>query len=312
MSLHLVPRALRYVEAVAVQGSIQGAARSLGISASAIDRQIMALEGLCLTPLFERMPRGMRPTAAGEAVLVLARRWRADADSLDTSLKEMRGLEFGTVRLAAMDSLANSVLPELVVSMRRDHPRIHLDVEILTPDDAKRALDGGAVELVMASNLPGDRNQHHAWSAELPFGCVVAPGHPLAGAGRTTLKQVAEHPLVAQGARLPVRQYLDREFRWLFEGNEPLLVTNSLQLMKQAVLQGSLAMITSELDVLRELEAGTLVFVPLDDRKLRAQTITLAINAARPLSRAARIVTETLERATERRLASVRPRAERR
>ncbi|MDP2021345.1 MAG: LysR family transcriptional regulator, partial [Hydrogenophaga sp.] len=74
----LHPKALRSVAAVAQLGSVQAAAREVSISASAIDRQILILEEDLGVPLFERLPRGMRLTAAGELLLALSQRWKAD------------------------------------------------------------------------------------------------------------------------------------------------------------------------------------------------------------------------------------------
>ena len=70
VSLH--PKALRYLTAVAQLGSVQAAAREVAISASAIDRQILLLEEELGVPLFERQPRGMRLTAAGELLMALS------------------------------------------------------------------------------------------------------------------------------------------------------------------------------------------------------------------------------------------------
>lgn len=306
MSLHLVPRPLRCVEAVAEHGSVQAASRALGIAASAIDRHIRALEEAGQAPLFERQPRGMRPTAAGEAVIVLARRWRADAKRLDTGLKEMRGLEHGTVRMAAMDSLANGVLIDLVDWLQREHLRIHLSLDVVTPSEAARELEDGTVDVVVAFNLPQQKHQHRIWTEQLPFGCAVAPHHPLAAFSETTLKALGEHTMVSQSSALPIRQYLDSRYGWFFSEKEPMLATNSLQLLKQVLKAGSLAMITSELDALPEIEAGELVFVPLRDRDLKPQTISVAIDVRRPLLRATRIVADYVAEAAARRLQAVR------
>lgn len=56
MTSHLWPRNLRFLDAVARLGSIQAALRNLGISASAIDRQILMLEAHLEAPLFEWKP----------------------------------------------------------------------------------------------------------------------------------------------------------------------------------------------------------------------------------------------------------------
>lgn len=73
MSLHLVPRSLRYIEQVAQLGSIQAASREFGISALAIHRQIKSIEDALGDMLFERDAKGMTLTPAGHLFLDLAR-----------------------------------------------------------------------------------------------------------------------------------------------------------------------------------------------------------------------------------------------
>src|SRR5438309_1822445 len=67
------PRLLSYVDAVARYGSIRKAADALNVASSALNRQILDLEMDLGAPLFERLPRGVRVTSAGEAFLVYAR-----------------------------------------------------------------------------------------------------------------------------------------------------------------------------------------------------------------------------------------------
>ena len=62
MSNRLLPTPLHYVEMVARLGSIQRTARELNIAASAVNRHILMLENELGVQLFERLPRGMRPT----------------------------------------------------------------------------------------------------------------------------------------------------------------------------------------------------------------------------------------------------------
>jgi DNA-binding transcriptional LysR family regulator len=281
---------MQYLEAVAHLGSIQAASRTLGIAASAIDRQIIKLEEECETPLFERHPRGMRLTAAGEATILVARRWRADQDRLADDLRQMRGVARGTVRLAAMDSLANSVLPALVGGLSAQHPGISLAVNIMTPHEAAHELDQATVDLAVVFNLAADKTRHVLWSTPLPFGCVVGPGHRLWQAPFVTLKDAAQNPIAAQSEILPVRAYLERSYGWLFNPVKPVLVTNSQQLLKQSVRDGKLMAITSQMDVAAELLAGELSFVPIRDAGLKAQSLSLVVDARRPLSHAARQV----------------------
>ncbi|HUD88673.1 MAG TPA: LysR family transcriptional regulator, partial [Xanthobacteraceae bacterium] len=67
------PRLLTYVDAVARHGSIRKAADALNVASSALNRQILDLESDLGSALFERLPRGVRLTAAGEVFLAYVR-----------------------------------------------------------------------------------------------------------------------------------------------------------------------------------------------------------------------------------------------
>lgn len=304
MPLHILPRSLHYLETVARLGSIQAASRALGIAASAIDRQIIGLEQDCQAPLFERHPRGMRLTAAGETAVLLARRWRADEDRLSDEIREMQGTHQGTVRLAAMDSLSNSVLPTLVERVAKDHPRINLSIDIMSPQQAARELDQATVDLAIAFNLVADKSRHVLWTTPLPFGCVIGKGHPLWGAPSVTLREAAKHPIAAQSHVLPVREYLNKSYGWLFDPVKPTLVTNSHQLLKQVLKQGNLMAITSQMDVVEELLSGDLSFAPIQEKGIKPQSLSVVVDSRRSLSHAARLIGEILTDIVERNLNS--------
>ena len=59
-------RFLKYFDETARAGSIRQAAERLHVAPSAVNRRIKDLEAELGVPLFERLPRGMRLTAAGE------------------------------------------------------------------------------------------------------------------------------------------------------------------------------------------------------------------------------------------------------
>jgi DNA-binding transcriptional LysR family regulator len=73
-------RALECLVAVLEQGSLTKAAAVLHMSQPALSHQIAAMEKELGTPVIERLPRGVRPTAAGLAVAAEARTALAAAD----------------------------------------------------------------------------------------------------------------------------------------------------------------------------------------------------------------------------------------
>ncbi|MGE4221627.1 MAG: LysR family transcriptional regulator [Alphaproteobacteria bacterium] len=294
MALHLVPRGLNYVEAVAEHGSIQGASRATGIAASAIDRQIKLLEDRLGVPLFDRLSTGMTLSPVGEMFVVLTRRWKADENRIWSDVKQMQGVDLGHIRLVTMDSLVNSVLPRFLHHVADIYPRVRIDVEIGTPDDAVAALEAGNADVALAFNVRAQRDLHLMWSDELPLLYVLSPGHPLAGEKEVRLSQVRDHPIAVQSPSLAIRRMLEARHGWVFSGDRPPVVTNSLQLLKQLVISGSHAALTSELDVAQELLDGKLLAIPVAGQNVGPQNIALAISARRALPRIATRVADLL------------------
>ncbi len=305
-STSLNPKALRYLTAVADLGSVQAAARVVAISASAIDRQILLLEEELGVPLFERQARGMRLTAAGELLVALAQRWKSDLNRTLSDVKQLQGINQGQLRLAAMDSLANGLLPGFIHRVAQEHGGIVLEVDIVSTGEAVRRLCEGGVDLAVAFNLKAQRELHIVRTADLPLGCVVAAGHALAGRDQVSFKDVAGWPLAVQSHALAIRRYLERRHAWLLQEARPPLVTNSLQLVKSLVRSGSHVALTSELDAGPEILEGSVRFVPLSDRSAQPQTIGVAVSASRPLPRIGRIVADLLAEHLQDYLAQVR------
>lgn len=294
MRASLVTASLRYVEQVARSGSIQRAAKEMNIAASAIDRQLLLLEQDLGVELFERLPRGMRPTAAGDAIVAMARRWRADERRAVADLRQLQGVDQGHVRLVAMDSHVNGFLPNLIARLSADHPGISLDVDVASPDAALGALLNEEADIAAVFNLSPRREIHVLWTAELPIGCLVAPGHPLSRAASVSFQEAVSHRLALQSRALTIRRYLDAHYGWLLGDARRTVVTNSLQLVKQLAVEGGHVAFTSEVDAAPELLSGALVFLPVRDRAVEAQTVSVAINARRPLSRVSRLVADKL------------------
>lgn len=306
MSNSMVPTNLRYVDQVARSGSIQRAAKEINVAASAINRQILLLEQELGVELFERQARGMRLTASGDAIVTLARKWRADERRLAAEIKELQGISQGHVRLAAMDSHVNSFLPSLVKELSVSHPQISLDIEIVSTDDAVASLLNQTSDLIIAFNLSPRRQIHTLWQTELPFGCVVSPNHALTAGKTASLQEAVQYPIALQSKTLLIRRYLESRYSWLFSEGQKRIETNSLQLVKLLAKSGDYIAFTSELDAAPELLAGELVFIPVRDHGAEPQTISIAIDGSRSLSRVVRIVADLTQKVAEKCLDDVR------
>src|SRR6516225_12498387 len=106
-------RIMRYVDEVARTGSIRKAAGHLNVTSSAVNRQILDLEEELGAPLFERRPRGVRLTAAGEVFVNFLRQHNGDVERMKSQIEDLKGLRRGTVRIGSQ-ALALEFLPREV------------------------------------------------------------------------------------------------------------------------------------------------------------------------------------------------------
>src|SRR5216683_2923938 len=85
-------RLLRYLDEVVSSGSIRKAAEKLNVASSSINRQILELEESLQARIFERLPRGLRLTSAGEVLITHVRQTLRDHDKVQTRILELQGL----------------------------------------------------------------------------------------------------------------------------------------------------------------------------------------------------------------------------
>ena len=134
------PRLLIYVDAVARHGSIRKAADALNVASSALNRQILDLELDFGAALFERLPRGVRLTAAGEVFLAYARQAISELKAVESQVEQLRGLIRGQVGIAAVESVAGELLPAVITQFHAKHPNVRFNVRIGAPDDVANAV----------------------------------------------------------------------------------------------------------------------------------------------------------------------------
>jgi DNA-binding transcriptional LysR family regulator len=148
-------------------GSLGKAARLLQVSQPAISKRLRNLEALTGSRLLERSTRGVTPTAEGRKLHEAARRLLAEAEAVE-ALMEGLGAGEAPVRLAASPTMAEFVLPEMLVELEGEHEG-HLSVELSTANSSavRTLVREGRVELgVVAAPAPG---AEEAGLCEFPF-----------------------------------------------------------------------------------------------------------------------------------------------
>jgi DNA-binding transcriptional LysR family regulator len=123
-------RHLRYFVAVARTGHLTRAAEALGMQQPPLTQQIHRLEAELGLALFERHPKGMRLTEAGQGLLADAEPLLAQFDALRHRLRERSAGERGTLQVAFTSSAAaHGFTPRALREMRQHHPGVELRID---------------------------------------------------------------------------------------------------------------------------------------------------------------------------------------
>lgn len=151
----LNPDQLRTFLTVVEIGSLSAAARQLNLTQPAVSLQIRELEGRAGVPLVERIGRRTAPTAAGETMVVHARRIATEIDAALEAMRRHRDGARGRVRLGSGLSFATYMLPAVLKRLRASGPALEVTVAVGTAEDIARRLLANDFDLAVL-NLPVD------------------------------------------------------------------------------------------------------------------------------------------------------------
>ncbi|HEK1610021.1 LysR family transcriptional regulator [Pseudomonas aeruginosa] len=277
-------RFLHYVDAVARCGSIRGAAETLHVAASAVNRRIQDLEDELGTPLFERLTRGVRLTAAGELFLGYARRRHADLEQVRSQIEDLRGVRRGRVALVASQALAPDFLPRAILEFQASHPGVAFEVKVFDRERAVQAVADFEADLGLVFNPPDLRGLRVLAQAKQRTCAVVAPDHPLAGRASVRLKDCLQYPLALPDSSLSGRGVLDDLFANSSARPQPPLVSNSYELMRSFAREAGGISFQIEIGA---GAAGGAIAIPIDERNLPAGQLVLVALRERVLPVAA-------------------------
>jgi DNA-binding transcriptional LysR family regulator len=288
-------RLLVYLDEVARSGSIRKAAERLHISASAINRQLLALEEELGTPLFQRLPRKMILTAAGETLIHHVRQSFKELEWAQIKIEELKGLRRGEVTVAMMSGLAANLIPRAAADFRRANPRVKLHLQQMTRgEDITSAVASGDVDLGIGFDFEMRSALRSIASVTGRLGAVIAPGHPLADKSSLRLSDCMPHPMVIADDSTVIRPYLNDVFARAMVALQPVIETNSIEVMRQSAMMDQALTFLTPFDIETDLRSGRLVYIPVRELGQQTQTLML-IGHDRGTSAIGSVLAETLK-----------------
>lgn len=268
-------RFLKYFDEVARVGSIRQAAESLHVAPSAVNRRIQDLEGELGVPLFERLPRGMRLTAAGELFVQYVRGRASALDEVRSEIEELQGLRRGSVKLVASQALAPEFMPQLVADFRRTHPLVDFQVRIGDHVQALAALRAFETDLVLVFNLAHEPDLQVVAQFEQRLVATMHRSHPLASRpGGLRLRECMDYPLVLPNREAGGRQLLERYLVRSSVKLRPVVESNSFEFLRGCLHHGHA--ISFQIAIGAVSDGGEIVSREITDRHFPTGELVLA------------------------------------
>lgn len=280
---------LRYIDAVAKAGSIRGAANSLAITSTALNRRILAIEEELGVPIFERLAHGVRLSSAGELLIHHIRNQISDMERVKSQIADLSGVRRGHVSVACSQALLPYFLPHEIAHYRKEHPNVTFGVHLRDREAAERALVNHTADLAIVFEPVRLADFMTLMRIYQPVHAVMAPDHPLSAKETLRLSDCLSYPIALPTAPYGVRHLLDIAVQSASLRLEPVVQSDSFEFLRNHAVAENIITFQIPISLGNTTMTGELVSRPLDRRDVPAGVLymgqlkgrTLPVAAAR-------------------------------
>ena len=185
-------------QALMDHGGVTAAAGALGVTQSAVSKQLAKLREIYGDDLFVRTPKGMQPTPRALEMQPSVTAILSEAQTLlDAKRFDPYDLA-GEITISTTDDVRFELVPGTLARLVEEAPQVRLTVIPLQRDYSVRLLETGAVDLVVSVNWHAPDTLKQSLLRSEPFVCLLGAEHPQAGKGFTIESYAsATHVMVA-------------------------------------------------------------------------------------------------------------------
>ncbi|MGD9342629.1 MAG: selenium metabolism-associated LysR family transcriptional regulator [Desulfuromonadales bacterium] len=260
-------RQIKIFVAIAETGSFSAAADAVALTQSTVSQHISSLEEEMEVPLFNRLSRGISLTTGGTLFLRHARRILRESDALSQAMCSFRGLERAELIVGASNIPANYLVPQLLSTMKQEHPGISLTMLTGDTTEVLTMLEGAEIELALVGSRSDNSDIIFSPLIKDPLVLVVGSTHPWAASGRIGMDALFHQPLVMRETGSGSGQSLDLALRLAGHNPEELTIAARLgsnEAVLQAVASGYGGAFVSELSLKSWKNAAELKRIEID------------------------------------------------
>ena len=243
-------RHLRLFMTVIDRGSITAAADDLGLSQPALSKHLSRLEAELETTLLERLPRGVRPTRAGQILFDYAKSIDASYRSALRQNDGAKAAQIAEITVGSGYFWLTGFLPKAVALLVEDHPTVRVTVETGVPTRLKEKLLRGDLDLIFGPVALSGADQNMISSESLirtDSHVLVRQGHPAQDNRDKTIKDLLDLKWA-----LPNGTFVRSQFDQLFQAHGvpapiPTVDVNDVSCSLEIVAQSNLATLATSL-----------------------------------------------------------------
>lgn len=292
----LKTRQLLLLIAIEEEGNIHRAAETLHMSQPAASKLLKDLEDMIEVQLFERLPRGMRPTWYGEIMIRHARVALASLNEAGHEIQAMKSGHHGHVHIGCIQGPAVTLIPEVINRVITDHPQLCISLTVETSDILLERLIQSRLDITV-SRLFAHHDKthlHYQALAEEEICAVVRPKHPILKQNGLTLSNLQDCGWVVPPSESILRHRFDLMFQ--SEGLVPpskLVESTAVVFIIRMLLQSDYLSLLPT-DVAHYYASRDVVAVVPIDLSCNMDAFGVIVRTDWLLSPAAKIVYETL------------------
>lgn len=216
------------------------AAKSLGVTQPALSAMLKKLEREVGTELVHRGGRGVQLTEAGRVFLQHAEDALRRVDAGVQSVRELLGLERGSIRVGGGATATTYLLPPIVSSVRKKHPGLRFYVREAGSNAVVQSVISGELDLGIVT-LPIDDDEETLLITPLvkdELRLLLPPRHALAGKAGFRWKDLTGESVVAFEAGTAVRELVDQAALGAGVALNVVMELRSIESIKQMVAAG--------------------------------------------------------------------------
>jgi DNA-binding transcriptional LysR family regulator len=241
----------------------------------------------------------VRPTAAGEILLSHIRNTLKEHDRTREDMEALRGLHGGRVTIATFENLAANLMPQVTQAFRKSLPRVQVRVLSVFGEQLRAGLANGDLDLGLGYNIMSMPGTSVLCQFETRLGAVVAASHPLARESSVRLSDCIAWPLIVGDESMSIHGIVHNAFAHANLPFHPQIVSNSVSLMKNLARRREGITFMTPVDIAEERHRGELVHVPIRDKVVKPQPLSLIYRRNSTLRPAVSRLAEEIKSALE-------------